>query len=631
MIPTIPLLDHAWVILCAGLVFLMQAGFLCLETGMTRTKNSINVAVKNITDFGISILFFWLIGFGLMFGPSIHGSLGSGFFAPEFQDREPWLATFFIFQATFCGTAVTIVSGAVAERMRFSAYLWLSLFMAILVYPVFGHWAWGGALTGNKGWLAHLGFIDFAGSSVVHSVGGWVSLVAVLLIGPRQGRFMSDGSCKEIQGQNLPIAILGALLLCFGWIGFNGGSTLAMTTSVPHIVANTLLGGVSGLISMLLIGWIFGRFPNAKHPMNGLIAGLVSVTANCHIINSSQAVLIGLVAGCLAYGLEKLLEHLKIDDVIGAFPVHAGAGVWGTLAVAFFGDPKFFLPGYGRWEQLGIQSLGVIVCCVATVIPSFVFLKLLNRYLGLRVQPSAEFEGLNYSEHKATTEYIDLLRDMESQAKSSDLSKRVRVEPFTEVGQIAAKYNQILESLQVTVARDDMIVRDTRDGIISCDSEGNILSVNPGMEKMLKRTESELLKETIWNFLQPEDKEILLESVKSGKGNNIKLSANLHDGSTVRLDVEWTTRVVLDKTVFTLKIRDITEMEEYRKQMTLAKDKAEATRDELQEKMTQIEAFNRIALDRELRMVELKNMVNHLSIELGKDPPFLQGRADGLS
>ena len=397
---------------------------------------------------------------------------------------DPWVGTFFIFQATFCGTAVTIVSGAVAERMRFSAYLWLTLFVALFIYPVFGHWAWGGALTGEPGWLAKLGFVDFAGSSVVHSVGGWVGLVAIFLMGPRRGRFSKDGTPNEIQGQNLPLAILGGLLLCFGWVGFNGGSTLEMNSSVPNIVVNTFLGAVSGLMAMMFVGWKVSGYPNAKHPMNGLVAGLVSVTANCHIIDSWQAIVIGAIGGTVAFILEKALERFQLDDVVGAFPVHTGAGVWGTLAVALFGDLSL-LGGesISRWQQLGVQMTGVLTCCVVTVVPSFIFLWCYRRFVGLRVGSQHEVDGLNVSEHRATTEYIDLLRDMEMQAHTSDLNKRVHVEPFTEVGQIAEKYNEVLDSLQMIVARDEMIVRDTRDGILSCNTERHILSANPGCGK----------------------------------------------------------------------------------------------------------------------------------------------------
>lgn len=619
-------IDHVWVLLCAGLVFLMQAGFLCLETGVTRTKNSINVAVKNISDFGVSVFVFWMLGFGLMFGPTLGGGIGGSLFFPDFTQSDPWLGTFFIFQATFCGTAVTIVSGAVAERMRFSVYLWLTLFVALVIYPMFGHWAWGGALVGEPGWLAKLGFIDFAGSTVVHSVGGWVALVAIAMIGPRQGRFLEDGKPRAIHGQNLPLAILGSLLLCFGWIGFNGGSALEMNGSVPHILANTFLGGITGLLSMMFVGWKWDGYTNPTYPMNGLIAGLVSITASCHMIASWQAVVIGGVAGLIAFALEKALLRVKFDDVVGAFPVHAGAGVWGTLAVGFFGDLSLVENANTRLEQIGIQGLGVVVCFLVVVIPTFLFLKFLSLWGGLRVDFKSEHDGLNVSEHNATTEYLDLLRDMEEQATSSDLNKRVRVEPFTEVGQIASKYNEVLQSLQVTIARDEMIVRDTRDAIVSCREDGRILSVNPGAEMMFELTEAELLRRNVLEFLECPSQSELLKRLAMDSG--ITLSAHLvsHRKNRLYVEIEGSTRLVSHHVVITLHIRNVTETLNYRKELTAAKEKAEAARDELQLKVNEVEAFNKIAVDRELRMIELKKKINQLCAELGREPPYLNGQ-----
>ena len=237
-------LDIAWILISAGFVLLMQAGFMCLESGLTRSKNNINVAIKNIADFGISIVLFWGFGFALMFGASQGGLFGSSHFLTSFRGTGPWLASFFLFQAMFVGTATTIVSGAVAERMRFGSYLLFAAILSGLIYPLFGHWAWSGALGGSyTGWLAGMGFRDFAGSSVVHSIGGWVALAAVIVIGPRTGRFPKDGPPANIQGSNFPLALLGTLLLWFGWIGFNGGSAMGLSDQVPGIIARTMLAG----------------------------------------------------------------------------------------------------------------------------------------------------------------------------------------------------------------------------------------------------------------------------------------------------------------------------------------------------------------------------------------------------
>ncbi len=264
--------DLMWVVLCAALVLLMQAGFTCLETGFVRAKNSINVAIKNIVDFLVASSIFWIVGFALMFGASASGWIGTtGFFWGDAS--QPWLLAFFLFQLTFCGTATTIVSGAVAERMRFSGYLFATIIICTVIYPVIGHWVWGGAVEGNgAGWLSRLGFLDFAGSTVVHSVAGWVALAAILIIGPRIGRFDSPGSA--IHGHNLPMAALGTLLLWFGWFGFNGGSTLAFTEQTPLILVNTTMAAVWGGLAALALGWRRLGRPSAQMAMNGTLRGL---------------------------------------------------------------------------------------------------------------------------------------------------------------------------------------------------------------------------------------------------------------------------------------------------------------------------------------------------------------------
>ena len=294
------LVDISWVLVSAGLVFMMQAGFMCLESGLTRAKNSINVAIKNITDFGISVFLYWIIGFGIMFGASAGGWFGTNRFALTFPDGMTggWLATFFLFQAMFCGTATTIVSGAVAERMRFHGYLIVAAILSCFVYTFFGHWAWGGiyeASIGQNqvtyGWLWQLGFRDFAGSTVVHGVGAWVALAVVLHIGPRTGRYSESGESRKIHGHDLPIAILGALLLWLGWFGFNGGSIFAMDDRVPRVIANTVLSSASGLIVALAIGWWVSGRAQVHRIINGSLAGLVAITASCNVVTAPSAAL----------------------------------------------------------------------------------------------------------------------------------------------------------------------------------------------------------------------------------------------------------------------------------------------------------------------------------------------------
>ena len=444
------LLDMLWLITAAGLVFLMQAGFLCLEAGMTRTKNSINVAIKNMADFGISALVFWALGFGLMFGATWHGWLGGSFFASDLDANDGgWTAAFFLYQLTFCGATVTIVSGAVAERIKFTGYLAMALTVA-MVYPVVGHWAWAGGLLEQGGWLSELGFVDFAGSTVVHGVGGWFGLAACIVVGARLGRFGDDGTVHETNGSNVPLAMLGAMMLWFGWIGFNGGSTLALDASVPGILVNTMLAGAAGLCVAMALGYRLQGYAHPSAAINGALSGLVAITANCHAVSAAEAVLIGSVGAMVCLAVQSLLYRLRIDDVISAVPVHLAAGVWGTLAVALFGDLGTLGTGLTRWQQLGVQGIGIAACgtlCLGVGLPVFY---LLQRTVGLRVSPEAEREGLNYHEHHATTELIDFASTIERQARTGDMSLRAPVEPFTEVGQIAQRYNGLMEQLAST-------------------------------------------------------------------------------------------------------------------------------------------------------------------------------------
>jgi ammonium transporter len=433
----------------------MQAGFTCMESGLTRSKNSINVAIKNITDFGISTILFWSFGFALMFGATGGGWIGStGFFLS--LDTGSWQISFFLFEIMFCATAVTIVSGATAERLRFRSYIIISIILAGLIYPVFGHWVWSGIQIGKpSGWLGTMGFVDFAGSTVVHSVDGWVALAALLVIGPRTGRFPPVGAHMKIHGSNLPLSVLGVLLLWIGWFGFNGGSTLALNDQVAGIITNTFLAGASGAMVTLAIGWIIRKQADAELVIFGSIAGLVAVTASAHAVSTVFALTIGGIGGVAMLGVDYLLEYLHIDDAVGAIPVHLGAGVWGTLAVAIFGEEKLLNTGLNRGDQLLIQASGIGICFLWTFGTSYGLFLLINRFFPLRVSLEDEHVGLNVSEHGATTELLDMFRTMDSQARTGDMSLRVPVEPFTEVGQIAERYNWVMEALQKEAAKTE--------------------------------------------------------------------------------------------------------------------------------------------------------------------------------
>ncbi|NBC47406.1 MAG: ammonium transporter [Gammaproteobacteria bacterium] len=501
-----------WVLISSVLVLLMQGGFLCLESGLTRSKNAINVALKNASDFLVTSLVWYLIGYGLMFGQSYRGWIGIDHFARDFSSAEPWLATFFLFQLMFCATTATIVSGAVAERMRFSGYHLVTLITVALIYSVFGHWAWAGALGGEPGWLSGLGFVDFAGSTVVHSVGGWVALAAVLVIGPRSGRFDQDEP-QLIPGSNLPLASLGVLFFLVGWIGFNGGSTLALDATVPGIIVNTLLSGAAGgVMAYLLTQW--SRSPaldRVTAPLNGVIAGLVAITAGCHVVGSWEAMLIGAVGALFMLYATELLARARIDDAIGAIPVHLVAGVWGTLAVGIFGAPALIGTGLSMLEQLGVQALGVAVAGAWSFPVAYLLLRLINRLYPLRVGAAEEKIGLNVAEHGAKTELVDLLTALKAQERSTDLSTRVPVEPFTEVGEIAAQHNRLMDALEQAVTRSQAIVRDLRDGIVTLTPEGILTSLNPGAEKILAVASEAAIGTAFADWLEPRDQAVSID------------------------------------------------------------------------------------------------------------------------
>jgi Amt family ammonium transporter len=464
-------LDYVWIILGSALVFMMQAGFAMVESGLTRSKNSINVAIKNLTDYGISTMVYWILGFGLMFGTSFRGILGTSFFLPNAS--SVWFAVFLLFQAVFCSTSATIVSGAVAERMRFSSYIFSTILLSALIYPIFGHWAWGGAFEGEpSGWLVSRGFTDFAGSTVVHSMGGWVSLAILFIIGPRTGRFGADGSVKTINGSSIPMAVLGVFLLWFGWIGFNGASTLAANDAVPGIILRTMLGGASGMAVTLAVGWFLAKKPEVGLVLNGSLAGLVAITANCHVTNETQAVIIGGIGGLVMLGASKLLVKLRIDDAVDAIPVHLAAGIWGTLAVGIFGDLELLGTGLSRMGQIGIQCTGILACGATALGITLPVMALLNKIHPIRVSMGDELDGLNKAEHGVTTEIHDLFTVLDTQAKTGDITLRAPEEPFTETGQIAGMYNSVLDKLQEgTVEKREYIniLENVSDGLFLLD------------------------------------------------------------------------------------------------------------------------------------------------------------------
>lgn len=481
-------LDALWIMIGAVLVLMMQGGFLCLESGLTRSKNAINVALKNAFDLIVAALLFWLLGFTFMFGQHDAWSLDMRWLAADFSDESLWHASFFLFQLTFCATAATIVSGAIAERSRFRVYVLITAFISLILYPTFGHWAWSGAINSSPGWLEALGFTDFAGSTVVHSLGGWVALAAVIVIGPRTGRFV-QGKPQEIPGSNLPLAILGMLFFMIGWIGFNGGSTLEFNEHIAGIVVNTIISAsAGGMMAMILSNAEKEKVRSTSLTINGTLAGLVAITAGCHLVSTPHAALIGAIGALVMFTTDRLMLRYQLDDAISAVPVHLAAGIWGTLAVALFGHLDALSEPFSRIEWIGIQLIGILVCGLFVFPSTYVLLSLLKHFTPLRVSLEAEHQGLNFSEHGARTELSELLSSMQEQERTGDLKQRVPVEPFTEVGQIAAQYNRVMSNLNRMIMRTRLIVRDMQDGIITFSDKGIITSANPGAEVIFGRS-----------------------------------------------------------------------------------------------------------------------------------------------
>ncbi|MFN3201536.1 MAG: ammonium transporter [Bradymonadia bacterium] len=497
-----PLFHLLWVVLCAALTLLMQGGFCCLESGLSRSKNSINVAMKNMADLCVATVVFWLVGFGLMFGESAGGFIGTGGMGLE-NSSEAATYAFFLFQIVFCGTATTIISGAVAERTRFSSYLIISVLVSAFIYPISGHWAWA-----DGGWLKTSGFVDFAGSTVVHTVGGMVALAAAIIIGPRIGRFDRD---EPIQGHNLPMAALGVLLLWFGWFGFNGGSDLHFSERVPEVLINTTLAAAAGGTLSILLSWRAHGRPEVPEVFNGVIGGLVAITANCHAVSGPEALAIGMIGAAVCHGATALLVRLEIDDVIGAFPAHGAAGIWGSLAVGIFGDLDALGTGLSRGGQIWVQAQGVLACGAWAFCVSYAVMWTVNRRWPLRVSRADELIGLNISEHGASTAILELLTQMQHHKQSGQFSAPVYEEPHTVAGQFASQYNEVIVRVHQEIEAREQATQHARaaerhyrnffdhaiSGIMKIAPEGHLLDANDALAQMLGDTSPQACMERI--------------------------------------------------------------------------------------------------------------------------------------
>ncbi len=395
-------LDTVWVLLAAMLVFFMQLGFSMVEAGFARTKNTANVLMKNLLDFSAGSFFFWMIGFGILFGaPLLGGFIGT----PDPFGLAGWEGpippeAFLVFQTMFCATAATIVSGAVMERTKFSAYLFYSIALSALIYPISAHWTWG------DGWLAGLGFHDFAGSTVVHGVGGWIALVGAAIVGPRIGKYR-NGKAYAIPGHNLTFATLGVFALWFGWFGFNPGSQLGAAGeenafAISRVFLTTNLAAAAGALAALITAWIRYKKPTLSLTLNGALAGLVGITAGCDIVSPAGAFAIGIISGIvMVFAVAFIDSVLKVDDPVGAISVHGVCGTLGTILTGLFAveDGLFYGGGAGFF---GIQCLGAFATMAWALAMGFILFKIVDKTVGMRVEPRIEEEGVDIYEHGET-------------------------------------------------------------------------------------------------------------------------------------------------------------------------------------------------------------------------------------
>ncbi len=390
------ILDNIWILVAAVLVIFMQAGFALVEAGLTRGKNVSNIMMKNMMDFCCGVLAFALVGFTIAFGE------GNDFFGHSGWMLDPdrydfgtlTLPTYFIFQVAFAATAATIVSGAMAERTKFKSYIIYSVFITALVYPIVVHWVWGG------GWLSQLDtpFVDFAGSTIVHSVGGWAALMGAMILGPRIGKYGADGKPRAIPGHSVPFAIVGVFILLVGWFGFNPGSELAADIAVTAIAVTTVLAAAAGAVTAMLTIWLLTGKPDVAMTGNGVLAGLVGITAGCAAVSNWGAVVIGAIAGILVVFAVLFFDRIKIDDPVGAVSVHGACGAWGTLAVGLFATEGGLFYGDGA-DQLVTQAIGVVAVFAFVVVTTGALFLALKHTIGLRVTAEEELEGLDVHEH----------------------------------------------------------------------------------------------------------------------------------------------------------------------------------------------------------------------------------------
>lgn len=572
-------LDMIWVIMAATLVMIMQIGFMLLEAGSVRTKNAISVAQKNVLDFAFATLAFAAIGFAIAFGaPTGWLPLGSdlGFVLLDGLAGAE-VTTFFVFQVMFCGTAATIVSGAVAERMKLRAYVTLSVVFAAVIYPLFARWAWGNALAPAEGaFLANIGFVDFAGSTVVHATGGWFALAACLLLGPRRGRF-KDGPPMRMGGHSAVLASGGALFLFVGWIGFNGGSTLGATAAVPGIILNTILAGAAGGVAGYGLMWFRGAML-PERSINGLVGGLVAITAGCHLVGPGAAILLGALGGLCANGANHILEtRFRIDDAVGAVGVHAIAGIVGTLGLALLA-PVELLPAGSRIVQLLVQATGSLVNFALAFGLGLVLIACIRPFVVLRVSADGEEAGLNVAEHGARlgTDHIQAALEMLAHSEPNP-NHRLQVEEGDENEHLTTTLNGLMDKLQHAEAERFIELQRARDadeeqrmvafGDVSSEAiillhDRRVHSVNAAAAMLYASTPEALIGRGPEELIDPESGDQMAGWLEAGDDIIRRAMVRNDDGELIPVELRFREMVLDQHRVTVLRMTDMREREE---------------------------------------------------------------------
>jgi Amt family ammonium transporter len=524
-------LDYIWIIISACFVFFMQAGFICYEVGFVQAKNVVSVAIENILAFVIATLVFCFWGYGLMFGPTFHGLWGNSLSLLNSLGRINDLPLFIhiFFQLMFAGTAVTIFSGSMSERTKLSVLIIAAICTAGFIYPLFGHWVWGGIYSGQMVWLKDIGYIDFAGATVVHATAGWIALAGIIVVGARRGRFDENGKIHKFGRSNIPFATIGTFILWFGWFGFNGGSLGKFTDSIGLILLNTNLAAAAGVVGALLTTWLFLKDHSFMEAIfSGALGGLVAITAGSNMLVPPGSCIIGFIAGAVVVLSSLLLERLRLDDAVGAVPIHAFGGATGTILLAVFA-PAGYLVGGSRLMQLGAQATGVLTNFIWSFGIGLILFYLLNRAFGLRVTSEQEEKGLNIVEFADIYSWIDFNRTINYENRLYEQNLMLKKQARLLIATQEQERVKIGKDLHDGVGQSMAAIKLQLGMHINKIKDRQLLALAGDMQKTLSLTETaiEEMRGVIMNLLPARLQEYGLEETIRNLAGSIELAGSL--------------------------------------------------------------------------------------------------------